>query len=75
MKKRMQIMISEELKKQMDDAKHFYGGYSGLIEKALAEFLSRPVEPYDDDVQDIMEARKAEEWIDLDVLKEKLKLQ
>ena len=75
MKKRMQIMISEELKMQMDDAKDFYGGYSGLIEKALSEFLSRPVEPYDDDVQDIMEARKAKEWIDIDVLKKKLKLQ
>ena len=54
MKKRMQITVSEDLKKQMDDAKDFYGGYSGLIEKAVAEFLARPVEPYDDDIKDIL---------------------
>ena len=75
MKKRMQIMISEEIKKQMDDAKDFYGGYSGLIEKALAEFLSRPVEPYEDDITDIEEAKKADQWIDLNTLKKNLKQQ
>ena len=52
-KKRIQIKISEEIKKQMDDAKDFYGGYSGLIEKAVDEFLSRPVEPYEDYIKDI----------------------
>ena len=72
MKKRMQITISKEIKKQMDDAKEFYGGYSGLIEKAVVEFFSRPVEPYDDDIKDIEEAKKANEWIDLAVLKSKL---
>ena len=75
MKKRMQIMISEEIKKQMDDAKDFYGGYSGLIEKALVEFLSRPVEPYEDDITDIEEAKKADQWIDLNTLKKNLKQQ
>lgn len=72
MKKRMQITISEEIKKQMDNAKDFYGGYSGLIEKAIVEFFSRPVEPYDDDIKDIEEAKKANEWIELTVLKSKL---
>ena len=75
MKKRMQITISEEIKKQMDDAKEFYGGYSGLIEKAVAEFLSRPVEPYEDDIKDIEEAKKANEWIDLAALKSNLQQQ
>jgi hypothetical protein len=75
MKKRMQITISEEIKKQMDDAKGFYGGYSGLIEKAVAEFLSRPVEPYEDDIKDIEEAKKANEWIDLATLKRNLQQQ
>jgi len=73
MKTRMQITVSPGLKKQMDDAKHFYGGYSGLIEKAVLEFLSRPVEPYADDVKDIEEAKKSDEWIDLDSLKKKLR--
>jgi len=72
MKKRMQITISEEIKKQMDNVKDFYGGYSGLIEKAIVEFFSRPVEPYDDDIKDIEEAKKANEWIELTVLKSKL---
>ncbi len=72
MKKRLQITISEEVKKQMDDAKEFYGGYSGIIEKAVVEFFSRPVEPYDDDIKDIEEAKKTNEWIDLAVLKSKI---
>ncbi|OFW62905.1 MAG: hypothetical protein A2Z35_03930 [Actinobacteria bacterium RBG_19FT_COMBO_36_27] len=72
MKKRMQITISEEVKKQMDNAKEFYGGYSGIIEKAVVEFFSRPVEPYDDDIKDIEEAKKTNEWIDLAVLKSKI---
>ena len=73
MKTRMQITVSAELKKQMDDAKHFYGGYSGLIEKAIIEFLSRPVEPYANDIKDIEVAKKSDEWIDLDSLKKKLR--
>ena len=68
----MQITISEEVKKQMDNAKEFYGGYSGIIEKAVVEFFSRPVEPYDDDIKDIEEAKKTNEWIDLAVLKSKI---
>jgi len=68
-------MISEKIKNQMDDAKDFYGGYSGLIEKALTEFLSRPVEPYEDDVADIEEAKKTDEWIDLETFKRNLKQQ
>jgi hypothetical protein len=72
MKKRMQITISEEIKKQMEDAKDFYGGYSGLIEKAVVEFLSRPVEPYKDDIKDIEEAKRENEWIDLATMKSKL---
>jgi len=75
MKKRMQITISEEIKKQMDDAREFYGGYSGLIEKAVAEFLARPVEPYEDDIKDIEEAKKANDWIDLAALKSNLQQQ
>ncbi|KPJ88972.1 MAG: hypothetical protein AMS17_03620 [Spirochaetes bacterium DG_61] len=75
MKKRMQITISEKIKKQMDDAKDFYGGYSGLIEKAVTEFLSRPVEPYDADIKDIEEAREADEWIDIITLRNKLQKQ
>ena len=73
MKKRMQITISEELKSQMDNAKDFYGGYSGLIEKAVAEFLTRPVEPYDDDIKDIEEVKKSYEWIDIETLRMRLK--
>jgi hypothetical protein len=38
----MQITISEDLKEQMDPAKDFYGGYSGLIEKAVGEFFAPP---------------------------------
>jgi len=75
MKKRMQITISEDIKKKMDDAKDFYGGYSGLIENAVAEFLSRPVEPYEDDIKDIEEAKKDDEWIVLETLKSKLQQQ
>ena len=72
MKKRMQITISEEIKKKMNDAKDFYGGYSGLIEKAVAEFLARPVEPYKDDIEDIEEAKKSDEWIDIESLRKKI---
>lgn len=75
MKKRMQITISEELKKQMDDAKDFFGGYSSLIEKAVKEFLSKPVEPYEDDIVDIEQAKKNHEWIELGRLKEKIRTQ
>ena len=73
MKERMQITISKELKDKMKNAKDFYGGYSGLIEKAVMEFLYRPVEPYEDDIQDLYEAKKKNEWITLDTLKRKIK--
>jgi hypothetical protein len=62
-------------KKKMDDAKDFYGGYSGLIEKALKEFLVRPVEKYKDDIININEAKQANEWIELEELKRKLQQQ
>jgi len=75
MKKRMQITISDELKKQMDDAKDFYGSYSGLIEKAVSEFLSRPVEPYEDDIHDIEEVKKSDEWIEIENLRNKIRNQ
>jgi len=73
MKERMQITISKSLKKKMKDAKDFYGGYSGLIEQAVHEFLSYPVEPYEDDVHDLNEAKKDNDWISLDALKKKIK--
>jgi hypothetical protein len=72
MKKRMQVTISEELKEKMDMAKDFYGGYSGLIEKAVEEFLTRPVEPYPEDVEAAESARIAEEWVDLDSLRDSI---
>jgi len=46
MKTRMQITVTQELKRKMDEAKDFYGGYSGLIEDAVREFLSRPVRAF-----------------------------
>jgi len=72
MKKRMQITISEGLKEQMDLAKDFYGGYSGLIEKAVEEFLVRPVEPYPEDIVDAEAAKGSNEWIDLESLRQKI---
>ena len=69
MKKRMQITVSEEIKQKMNLSKDFYGGYSALIEKAVEEFLSRPVEPFDEDVQDSEEARRENEWVDLESIK------
>lgn len=69
MKKRMQITVAKELKEKMDLAKEFYGGYSGLIEMAVQSFLSRPVEPYAEDIEDAEDARKRDEWIDLESLK------
>ena len=73
MKERMQITISKEVKDKMKYAKDFYGGYSGLIEKAVVEFLSRPVEPYPDDITDYEEAQKENYWIDLYTLSDKIK--
>ena len=72
MKNRMQIVISEELKKKMELAKDFYGGYSGLIETAVWEFLKRPVEPYPDDIIDAKEAKEGDEWIDIESLRKKI---
>lgn len=72
MKKRMQVTISEDLKKKMDLAKDFYGGYSGLIEKAVEEFLTRPVEPYSEDIDDAETAKAKDEWIDLESLRERI---
>lgn len=72
MKRRMQITISEKIKSKMDDAKDFYGGYSGLIEKAVFEFLSRPVSPYKDDIQNIEKAKKENEWVNIESLAKKI---
>jgi hypothetical protein len=72
MKKRMQVTISEELKEKMDLAKDFYGGYSGLIEKAVEEFLTRPVEPFAEDIEAAESARTEDEWIDLDSLRKSI---
>ena len=69
MKKRMQITVSEEIKQKMDLSKVFYGGYSALIEKAVDYFLSQPVEPFAEDVQDSEEARMENEWIGLESIK------
>jgi hypothetical protein len=69
MKKRMQVTISEELKEKMDMAKDFYGGYSGLIEKAVEEFLTRPVEPYPQDIEAAESAKIEDEWVDLESLR------
>ncbi len=69
MKKRMQITVSEEIKRKMDLSKDFYGGYSALIEKAVDDFLSHPVEPFAEDVQDSEKARRKNEWIDLESIK------
>ena len=38
----------------MEGVKDSYGEYSGLTEKAVFEFLTRPVEPYADDIKDIV---------------------
>jgi hypothetical protein len=73
MKTRIQITVSDEIKEKMDLAKNFYGGYSGLIEKAVKEFLSRPIEPYEEDIMDAENARKSKQWISLEELKIKLK--
>ena len=73
MKERMQITISKNLKEKMKDAKDFYGGYSGLIEHAVHEFLSYPVEPYEDDIKDLKEAKENNEWIPLHDLKKRIK--
>ena len=72
MKKRLQITLSEETMKKMDLSKNFYGGYSGLIEKAVEEFLSLPVEPYTDDIEDADAARKSKVWIEIEELKRKI---
>ena len=69
----MQITISSKLKEKMELAKDFYGGYSGLIETAVVEFLARPVEPYPDDIADARAARKNTEWIELESLKRKIR--
>jgi len=73
MKTRIQITVNNEIKEKMDLAKDFYGGYSGLIEKAVAEFLSQPVEPYEEDIRDAEAAKKSKEWASLSELKAKLK--
>jgi hypothetical protein len=55
----------------MDMSKDFYGGYSGLIETAVTEFLSRPVEPYPENIRDSKRARKSDQWIELEALEGK----
>ena len=72
MKKRMQITISVAVKQRMDESKDFYGGYSGLIERAVEEFLSRPVEPYPEDIRDAKNARQSDEWVELNALRDRL---
>ncbi len=69
MKKRMQITVSEEIKQKMNLSKDFYGGYSALIEKAVEEFLSRPVEPFAEDLQDSDRAKRENEWVDIESIK------
>lgn len=73
MKRRMQITISEDVRKKLEHAKDFYGGYSRLIEKAVVEFLSRPVEPYEEDILDAERSKRSNEWIGLDELREKIR--
>ena len=72
MKVRMQITLSKELKTLMELAKDFYGGYSGLIEKAVKEFLSKPVKPYKDDITASQEAKKDNQWIELSELEKEI---
>ena len=72
MKKRMQITISGAVKQRMEESKDFYGGYSGLIERAVVEFLSRPVEPYPEDIRDANSARESDEWVELNALRDRL---
>ena len=62
MKARMQINLSKD----------FYGGYSGLIEEAVKEFLSKPVKPYEDDVIAAQEAKKDNQWIELSELENEI---
>ena len=69
MKKRMQITVSEDLRRKMDLSKDFYGGYSALIETAVADFLSRPVEAYVEDIEDSEQARAENDWVDTRALK------
>ena len=72
MKKRMQITVSEELKEKMELSKDFYGGYSGLIERAVEDFLARPVEPYPEDIEDAKSAGESTDWVDLQSLKRRI---
>jgi hypothetical protein len=73
MKERMQITVSPEIKRKMRDSKDFYGGYSGLIERAVEEFLSRPVTLYPEDIRDANAARRAQTgWTELNKLRERL---
>ena len=58
----------------MESEKDCYSGFSGLIEKAVFKFLTRPVEPYADDIKDIVEAKQSDAWIDLDFLKKLLRI-
>jgi len=73
MKERLQITISKNLKEKMNEAKDSYGGYSGLIERAVHEFLSHPVVPDEDDIQELNEVINHNEWTSLDDLKKKIK--
>ena len=56
----------------MELAKDFYGGYSGLIEEAVKEFLEKPVVPYEDDIADTEKAKSESEWIDFSDLEKKI---
>ena len=69
---RLQITVPDDLKVQMDQAKDFYGGYSALIREALREFLSRPVEPFPEDVRDSEEARRQDDWVPFDAVRKRL---
>jgi len=67
-------IIHLRLFNEKENANH-YGSYSGLIEKAVSEFLSRPVEPYEDDIHDIEEVKKSDEWIEIETLRNKIRNQ
>ena len=58
----------------MESEKDCYSGFSDLIEKAVFKFLTRPVEPYVDDIKDIVKAKQSDAWIDLVFLKKLLRI-
>lgn len=65
-KTRLNITVDQEIKAQMELIKDSYGGFSGLIEKAVILFLKQPIDPYDDDVNAYRASLASDDAINID---------